>query len=463
MRLVLVLLLLNSVANPAVPPGLITFNDDGAWNWFQDERAIAVGGKLIIASIAAGAHDPARAGAVEVAAYDPARGITARFALHQPTTTQERKLWLNDHTCPSLLLRPDGRILAMYSLHGTEPKLYYRISTAPGEIGAWSEERVFIPRPDARITFPNLRALPLENGGAGRLYAFFRGLDRSPMPSWAFSDDVGLTWSAGGVFLRSPVSQGRAAVVPYAKYASDGARAIHVVYSDGHHLDYGNGIYHIFYREGQWFGSDGKPIASLREGLKKPEQGSLVFRAGAKAVAWPHDLHLDAAGRPYLAYSVQENASLKPPDVRGDDHRYHYARWTGSRWVDHEIAYGGSRIHTFMDGDDCTGLVALDPQDPDSLYISTNADPRTGQSLISRADRRRHFEIFHGSTRDLGATWRWMPVTSDSTVDNIRPIVPIWKGDRGAVLWLRGVMRHYIDYDLQVVGILFPRGQPARN
>jgi len=100
MRLVLVLLLLNSVANPAVPPGLITFNDDGAWNWFQDERAIVVGGKLIVASIAAGAHDPARAGAVEVAAYDPAGGITARFALHDDSLYGSDNLhtkWLDEH------------------------------------------------------------------------------------------------------------------------------------------------------------------------------------------------------------------------------------------------------------------------------------------------------------------------------------------------------------------------------
>ena len=459
-RTALFSILLGSIANSADLPGLITFNDDGAWNWFQDERAIAAGGKLIVASIAAGTHDPTRAGAVEVASYNLADGIVRRTILHQPATAQERKSWLNDHSCPSLLVRPDGRIVAMYSLHGAEPKLYYRISAAAGDIGLWGEEQVFVPGPHARVTFPNLRSLASENGGAGRLYAFFRGLDSSLMPSWAVSDDAAVSWSAGGVFLRSPAEPGRPAPIPYVKYASDGARTIHVVYSDGHHLDYHNGIYHVFYREGQWFRSDGTPIASLREGLSRPQQGTLVFRAGAAEVAWPHDLHLDSAGRPFLAYSVQQNASLPPSSVRGDDHRYRYARWTGNRWTDHEIAYGGSRIHTFMDGDDCTGLVALDPQDPDSLYISTNADPVTGQPLISHADHRRHWEIFHGVTRDLGAAWQWTPVTRDSAMDNIRPIVPIWKDQRGAVLWLRGVMRHYIDYDLQVVGMIFQHGHP---
>jgi hypothetical protein len=56
-------------------------------------------------------------------------------------------------------------------------------------------------------------------------------------------------------------------------------------------------------------------------------------------------------------------------------------------------------------------------------------------------------------------------VTRDSTADNLRPIVPIWRAanDRTILLWLRGTYRKYTDYDLDVVGLLpSPRGAPAK-
>ena len=45
---------------------IVTFNDDGAWSWFEDERAIVDNGKLIIGSVAAGTDDQSRKGDIEV-------------------------------------------------------------------------------------------------------------------------------------------------------------------------------------------------------------------------------------------------------------------------------------------------------------------------------------------------------------------------------------------------------------
>jgi hypothetical protein len=44
--------------------------------------------------------------------------------------------------------------------------------------------------------------------------------------------------------------------------------------------------------------------------------------------------------------------------------------------------------------------MALDPNDPDQVVISTNADPGTGQPLISQSDEQRHWELFDGRTSD---------------------------------------------------------------
>jgi hypothetical protein len=138
----------------------------------------------------------------------------------------------------------------------------------------------------------------------------------------------------------------------------------------------------------------------------------------------------------------------------GMDLRYHYARWDGTSWQVNEIAHAGTRL--YAGEDDYAGLAAIDPQHPDTLFISTNAEPTTGAPLTSAADGRRHWEIFRGDSPDRGRTWAWTAITRNSTSDNLRPIVPIWPaaGERRIVLWLRGTYRRYTDYDLDVVGLL---------
>ncbi len=136
----------------------------------------------------------------------------------------------------------------------------------------------------------------------------------------------------------------------------------------------------------------------------------------------------------------------------GQDHRYRYAAWTEDGWSDCEIAYAGTRL--YPGEDDYTGLACLDPDDTSTVFISTNSDPLTGEPLVSVADGQRHHEIFQGVTPDGGRTWQWTPVTSNSTSDNLRPIVPKWNHHSRAVLWLRGKMRTYTDYDLKPVALI---------
>ncbi len=429
-------------AADAVRP--IVFNDDGGWCWFEDERVIVHGGKLIIGSVAMGTKDPGRKGNIEVAVHDLASGKTSVHVLHRPASDPERKQWADDHNSPAFLVRPDGRILAMYAMHGPEEKIYYRLS-GMHDAASWGEEKIFVPSPSSRVTYSNLHLLASENGGKGRIYDFFRGLNNSFKPSYAWSDDFGDTWQAGGVFLDVPAQFRHR---PYAKYASNGRDTVHIAYTEGHPRDFDNSVYHILYRDGELRRSDGTPIRALPEGLKSPNEGTRVFQGDANNVAWTSDLHIDRRGRPYLAFSVQKNSAGLPAGQGGEDHRYRYARWTGAAWESEEIAYAGSKL--YPGEDDYTGNVALDPHDPNIVYISTNADPVSGKALISRADGRRHWEIFQGRRR--AARWTWTPVTRDSSVDNIRPVVPLWPGRQFALLWLRGAMRAYTDYTFEIVG-----------
>jgi hypothetical protein len=102
-------------------------------------------------------------------------------------------------------------------------------------------------------------------------------------------------------------------------------------------------------------------------------------------------------------------------------------------------------------------LVAIDPEDVNYLVISTNADPVSGVPLISAADQKRHYEIFTGRSEDGGKTFSWRPLTRNSSVDNIRPIIPAWESDQRVVLWMRGTYRTYTDLDTQIVAVIQKR------
>jgi hypothetical protein len=427
---------------------IIVFNDDGCWNWLQDERVIVAGGRLIIGSVAAGTHDPGRMGDVEAVAYDLKTGGKERFTLHHADTAAAQKLWRDDHNAPAFAVGPGGRVLALYAHHGRSEKLYHR-ELAPGRgVPAWAEERTFAVAAGSRVGFPNLLCLSAENDGHGRVLSFFRGLNNKAMPSWAYSDDAGKSWSAGNVFIEvSPKT------VPYVKYAGNGRDTVHIAFTDGHRINFGNGVHHVFYRTGNLHRSDGTPVRSLREGLKAAGEGTRIYQANAESVAMISDLQLDAQGRPHVVYSVQKDTARLRPRPVGADHRYRYARWTGQEWFDREIAFAGGEVHPVAD-DDCTGLIALDPQNLNVVYISTDADPIRGTPLISAADGKRHWEIFKGATTDGGNTWGWAAITRDSSRDNIRPVVPVGLAGQTVVIWLRGVMRMPNDYEFEVVGLV---------
>jgi hypothetical protein len=104
-------------------------------------------------------------------------------------------------------------------------------------------------------------------------------------------------------------------------------------------------------------------------------------------------------------------------------------------------------------------LVALDPHDPQTVVISTNADPKTGEPLRSEADGQRHWELYRGTTRDAGDHWQWTALTRNSTRDQLRPVIPTWPDGPRVTLWTRGKLNSYTDFDLEIVAIVEPRDQ----
>ncbi|HMI88670.1 MAG TPA: BNR-4 repeat-containing protein [Polyangiaceae bacterium] len=426
-------------AGPSGAPIVLT--DEGGWCWFESSRALFYGDYLIVGSVASGFRDAARRGDIEAIVHDVRSGQTRVIELHD-------RLDLDDHDSPAWLVRPDGRLLTMYARHGTENHFYYRISE-PNDPLTWGAEQTFVPTQATLLTYSNLYLLSSEGN---RIYDFYRGLDNSYKPSYAFSDDLGQTWRSGNIVINVPSTA--TLQRPYVRYAFNGRDTVHLVYTEAHPRDYDNSLYHIFYRDGALHHSDGVAIHTLTEGLSRPDEGTRIYQGDSQHVAWGVDVALDAAERPIAVYSVQMNSAGLPTGQGGEDIRYRYARWDGAQWRDYPLAFAGSRL--YAGEDDYSGLAALDPANPSIVYISTNADPVLGTPLVSTTDGRRHYEIFRGITRDEGATWEWLGLTQGSTVDNLRPIVPPpGNGGQKVLLWLRGQYRAYTDYQQEVVALFY--------
>jgi hypothetical protein len=439
--------LATSVASPAQTSTTTNFirgdfhelNDNGAWSWFMDERTIVDNGRLIVGSVRANGKFADKSlpgwGNVELAVLDLKSGATNCVLLHDHFEQ-------DDHDNPGLLVLPDGRYLAGYSKHGQEPRVYFRVSTRPGDPRAWEPRTEFVTpgTTDARqtwgrgdvFTYCNPMRLTAENG---RLYMFHRsvGLD----PNYLISDDDGRTWRYGGkLFL------GLDGYSPYCKYASNGKDTIHFVCTEDHPRNYDNSLYHAFIRGGNVHGSDGKvvgPLATSTNATLRPWNFTRIYQGGSNNVAWMTDIELGPSGNPVVLFTVQMNNPGLPRGKGGDDHRFHLARWDGTSWQESEIAYAGKRL--YPGEDDYTGLGAIDPQNTGVIYISTDADPKTGTPLISAADGKRHHELFRGIASAGDKTWTWIPVTVNSTTDNLRPIVPRWNDPRTALVWMRGSYR----------------------
>ncbi len=393
-------------------------------------------------SVACGVRDEARCGDIELTLLDLESQKVERIELHD-------RLEADDHNVPGLSLRPDGSVLAIYSKHGYKNKFYYRISDSE-DLTEWGPTKEFVPSEKSRVCYSNVYFLKDENGGKGRIYNFFRGLDGANKPSYAFSDNLGQTqtWTTGNVVINFPSSFKHR---PYVKYASNGKNTIHLLYTDAHPRNFNNNIYHIFYRNGLLHCSDGSIIRSLTEGLINPGEGTLIFRGDSNNIGWTSDLHLSDDGRPYAVCTVRKNPEGQSTEQFGKDLRYRYAWWDGKKWLDQEIAYAGTRL--YPDEYDYTGNICLDPDDLNQVYISTDADPVTGEPLISEADDKWHYEIFHGVTDNGGKNFSWKAITKNSSVDNLRPLVPKWNKEQTMLLWYRGVYRTFVDYETEVVAL----------
>ena len=423
---------------------LIQFNDNGAWCWFQDERAIidTNNGKLIVGSVAnsAGQSGQTRNGNDDAVIYDLNTGLLQRYLLGT--------IGVDDHNAPAFLKLPNGNYLTFYAGHNNDYNSYYRIYNN----GVWAPQNAFkwnisIPGDNFLTTYSNLFYLSAED----RTYDYSRGNNKSP--NSILSTDQGNTWSYGGQLTNN---DNTGYVNGYVKYWSNGVDRIDFVCTELHPRDSSTSIYHGYIKNGKSYNSYGTVVDTniftnsyvpMQVNFTKAFANGTIFNGDTLERCWIVDLvrYNDGTIATIVSSRANNNEATTTNFSPNPDYRFIYCRFDGTKWYYTYLGKAGLKL--YYSEQDYTGLGALCPNDPNSLYISTTIDPRDNTNLLKH-------EIFKGVTSDTGKTWTWSAVTMNSTRDNLRPIVPAWSKNKTALLWWRGTYSSAQSYDAAIVGII---------
>jgi PKD repeat protein len=389
---------------------------EGAWSWFGDPRAVTATGKTFVGWVD---HE----GDVKVASYDHATG-------ERVTAVLQARLNKDDHANPSIHVRPDGRLVVFYSRH-VGPAMHYRVSTRAGDVRSWEAPRTMPENiPGIRgYTYPN----PIRLAAEARTYLFWRGGNYNP--TFSTQADGSTAWSPARNLI---LMQGER---PYVKYTSSGGDTIHVAYTNAHPSEFGDvNVYYARIRAGRIERAGGQQIGSLTGSPIAPEAGDRVFDRAEQA--WVHDVAADPAGRPVIVLASFPSAT---------DHRYHYARWTGSAWDVRQITPAGGSFRSDGGSPYYSGGLTLDHEDPSRVYLSRQVGAGS-------------WRVEAWTTPDGGATWTSQAVSAPETQRNVRPVSPRgmtspFSGDLG-VVWMRGPYPNYEDYGTSVTTHLAGANQP---
>jgi hypothetical protein len=415
----------------------------GGWCWYQDERAVVdtAGGKLIIGSVIG---TGAAKGDIQATIYD--------LGTKKATTSKLGNLTVDDHNAPALSIRPDGKYVAVWATHRTDCNTYYSIYDG----SAWATQKTFDWKsegcpwnnadPPHMITYSNVWYL------GNTLYDIARSVDTSP--NLLGSTDNGATWKYYGRLTYTPLT---GYVAGYYKYWGNNTDRIDFLGTEAHPRDNDNNLWHGYIKDGKVCNSKGDVIDSALAGTRAESEAkninlfTKVFSTGSSLGgvklehAWNHDI---------VRYDDGTIAILGQARVSGSadtdpDKRMFYGRYDGTSWNLTYLAKAGPKL--YADEQDYTGLGALHPDNPRIIYISTTADPRT-DTLPTSANAKH--EIWEGVTCDNGATFKWAPITQNSSVENLRPIVPKWDSNHAALIWMKGTYTSAQNFDTQVVGII---------
>ncbi|HMF40429.1 MAG TPA: hypothetical protein VKQ32_07035, partial [Polyangia bacterium] len=279
-------------------------------------------------------------------------------------------------------------------------------------------------------------------------------------PAFITSAD-GQSWSYYG---RLTSSKQVGYVAGYYKYWGNNTDRIDFCGTEAHPRDFDNNLWHGYVKGGQVYNSTGVVIDSSLKDTNSTTTNSKdisaftqVFKTGstlgptALNHAWNLDMVRYDDGTIAILGQARAVGTCGTEAGYGNtncdpDKRILYFRFDGTSWKGTYLVKAGPKL--YFTEEDYIGAGALHPDDPHTLFISTTYDPRDDTTQTSKR------EIYQGTTCDNGATWQWTPITKNSTVDNIRPIVPKWDSKHTALVWMKGTYTSAQQYAMQIVGLI---------
>ncbi|MCW1925561.1 BNR-4 repeat-containing protein [Luteolibacter arcticus] len=438
---------LKATSIPPLPGNGIGIAPDGAWTWFNDERAIFHQGSLFTGYVKGN-------GQYGITRYDPAAHEVFHMVISTAASQQQ-----DDHNNPSITVLPDGKLLVIYSKHHGGSQFYQRTSLVPlpSTNADWG--------PEITVAMPNNHTYSnayLLTGESNAIYNFSRCVNFNPTITKSLNN--GVTWETP----QQMIEVGTNNVRPYSRYCSNHTDRIDLIYTDGHPRDVDNSIYHMFYKAGAFCKTDGTLIdtmANLPLDHQGGQRGSVIYQysnaawglgqgpdhwiPGARGWTW--DVHYGTGGNPVCVFQVQTGTDATWATSRIF---YYFARWNGTAWERKFIAQGGRGIYAAES--DYGGGMSIDPSHPNVIYISSNAANPFNLADVSNVPLRANarYELYRGVTTDGGQTFTWEQLTTNSERDNLRPIVPENHGYERALLWFNGTYSSYTNYNTRVLAIM---------
>jgi BNR repeat-containing family member/Dockerin type I domain/PEP-CTERM motif len=469
----------------------ITFNTNGGWSWFSDPRSVIDNDQLIIGSIAGVTGNGSTAGDVDVTTYD-----FGNQALHE--TDLNPAFDQDDHADPSFAALPNGKVLVTYQTHGGDNNVHWRIGTFSGSTVSWGTDEVST----VNVTSDgngNTYANPFYLSTPNEVVSFSRAIGYDPNYS-VFNNlnNATPTFTYGGhwMYWKNPNNEaltggnGR----PYVKYASNGTNTVWFATTEDSPQNYLNSLYvgymqfaangsaNVYTSTGTLLGGLSNGTAPTTGGSNPPSTGntgpiasgsagnfsylpteftqiakangiangfnlSSTSSFGAGYVGWASSMQLDSSGNPYIGFVVVRNLN----GAYGNDLEYDYAHFVSGSWQVSRVGYAGLPLYNSQN--QYAGLMAVDPLNPNKIYLSADVNPATDATLMG-PDGHQHWQIFEGTTSNGGNTWSFTQLTNTSS-DNVRPQVVTGSGEE-ALLWMQGTYTAYTSFNTQVVGLVEP-------
>jgi hypothetical protein len=394
---------------------------DGVWSWFSDPRAICHDGTVYTGWVTKDGH-------IQVAAHSTLTDRTEVVDL-------ERYFESDDHNYPAFYPTSDGRLTAFYAMHShTGVQTQLRVTEMPWDISDWSRATSTETNTSGGggTTYSNPYTVP---GETDRILFFWRGGNWKPNYCTGTYDPQYEMWSWTRARTLIIVDVGR----PYVKYDAFSDEKIGVAFTNCHPKEGNANLYYAYIAKNEagevsYYRTDGTFIRTLAEGPLEPSDTDLIYQGadpwGGFTDAWIWDTAFDPDGNPVMVYATFPSVT---------QHTYHWARFDGTAWQSHVILEdaGGSVADTTIGNPQYyySGGIALDHDNVGVVYVSHQNDLGG-------------FDLERWETGDDGSTWSIEPITEGSTVDNMRPVVPIDRPpDTDMVLWLSGVYDYYANLE----------------